>query len=107
MMIVLTLVALGAAGYFSAALVRERRTPVRSVFVTAWLAAGVIALARLMVLYSVMLFRPWPRPFGLLLFLLILANSMFEMRLVNALSGPSAVFLNPSLSFAGLMALTS
>jgi hypothetical protein len=111
MLIILMLVALGAAGYFSAALVRERGSPVRSVFVTSWIAAGVIALARLMVLYSsTFLPHSWPRPLGLFLFLVTMANSLFEMRLVNWFSGPSAVsvvFLHPTPSSAGLMALTS
>jgi hypothetical protein len=108
-MIVLTLVVLGAAGYFSAALVREHGAPVRSVFVTAGIATAVVAFARIMILYGSMFLRGvhLSRPIGLLVFLLAMANSVIEMRLVSALTGPSAFSLNPSFPIAGLMVLTS
>jgi hypothetical protein len=66
-MIILVLVALGATGYFSAAFVREHGSPVRSVFVTSWIVAGVIALARIMILYGSMLLSGVhvSRPIGL------------------------------------------
>jgi len=108
-MIVLILVALGAAGYFSAALVREHGSPVRSVFVTSWIAAAVIALARIMILYGSMLLSGvhLSRPIGLLVFLLVMANRVFEMRLAITLTGPSAFPFNPSFPIAGLIVLTS
>jgi hypothetical protein len=107
-MIVLTLVALGAAGYLSAALVREHGSPVRSVFVTSWIAAGVIALARLVVLFSSPFFlgAHHSQPIELLLFLLFMANGAFEVRLLSVLSGEGFSY-DPALPIVGLIALTS
>jgi hypothetical protein len=105
---VLIAVALGAVGYFSAALAREYGAPLRSVFTTGWCAAGVLALARLAILYGgPLLFGVnHSRPIGFLLFFLFLANYVFEMRAAGAFLG-APTSLEPSFLIASLIVLTS
>jgi hypothetical protein len=104
----LSLLALGALGYFSAAIVREYGRPAVSVSLTTWRAATVIAVARLVVLYVgfPLLAVNLVRPLGLLIFLLVMGSSGLEMGMAAAFSG-SRTPLGPSVLLAALVTLTS
>ena len=103
----LGLVALGAVGYFSAAIARERGAPLRSWAPTAWRAAVGIALARLTILCGgwLLLRVDLIRPFRLFLLTLLAGNLVVEMGVATALYGARA--LDSSLLLAALITLTS
>jgi hypothetical protein len=100
------IITLGALGYLSAALARERGGAIPSISMTALRVAVGIALVRIAILLwwsSLLESAGKVRP---LVFLLVVANSAIEFQIIKGLHGVRD-WPGPAFIMAGLIGLTS
>jgi hypothetical protein len=110
MLTILMLAALGAVGWLSAAIARERGTRLTALSATVWRAAAVIAVVRVAVFYGglpVLLGHQAVRPpFELVVLMILAANASVETVVAATLSGASR-WPDPPLLMIALICLTS